>query len=296
MGFGRSANTKLTPATQENRDNIFLDIKRGIRAFRLPHGSEEVKIKRHWLALNPDGTWEPKFIYNPNDKRRSVPITVARWNADSGRWDGDERNWRNNPIDKWVAAQGEDGVDTDKMYAQELFYLNVLDLTPVRVTEDGVIHYPDEGMKYSAAAANGKKSVSGTIKILSGSSGDPNGKSLYANLIRLAKSALNDEGEPIDIYDFEIRLVTTGQGKETNRSFNMGAVRPMPAEYKSLQVFDFSNWPQIWPNEAISSLMEGQDYAEVLTEYGIKLYPELTKSKAQARSVSSDEDVDGLFE
>lgn len=289
MGFGRSANTKLTQTAQENRESIFLDIKRGIRTFRLPQGAEEVKVKRHWLALNTDGTWEPKFIYNPNDKRRSIPITVARWNADMGRWDGAERNWRRNPIDEWVTSQGEGGVDTDKMYAQELFYLNVLDLTPVRVTDDGTIHYPDEGMKYPAAAVNGKKVVSGTMKILTGSSGDPNGKSLYANLVRLAKSALNDDGDPIDIYDFEIRLVTTGQGKDTNRSFNMGAVRPMPKDYKSVPMYDFSSWPQIWPSDAISSLMQGQDYTEVLNEYGLKLYPELLKAPAQA--VNSKENL-----
>jgi hypothetical protein len=229
-------------------------------------------------------------LYNPNDKRRAIPITVARWNAEQGRWDGDQRNWRRNPIDDWVQSQGGDGVDIDKMYAQELFYLNVLDLTPVRITDDGVVHYPDEGMKYPAAAANGKRSVSGTMKILTGSSGDPSGKSMYANLVRLAKSALNDDGDPIDIYDFEIRLVTTGQGKETNRSFNMGAVRPIPKEYKSMPMFDFSNWPQIWPNDAISSLMEGQDYSEVLTEYNIKLYPEPMKVEP------SKESNENLFE
>lgn len=292
MSFGRSANTKATQVTQENRDNIFLDIKRGIRTFRLPYGSEEVKIKRHWLALNTDGTWEPKFTYNPNDKRRSIPITVARWNADDGVWEGSNRNWRRNPIDEWVTAQGENGMDTDKMYAQELFYLNVIDLTPVRITDDGTVHYPDESMKYPQVAANGRKSVSGTVKILSGSSGDPNGKSMYANLIRLAKSALNDDGDPIDIYDFEIRLVTTGAGKETNRSFNMGAVRSIPKEYQNLQIYNFKNWPQIWPNAAIQSLMEGADYVDVLNEYRISLYPQLVDApRKQVVTVAEDEEL-----
>lgn len=290
MGFGRSANTKVTQVNQENRESMFLDIKRGIRTFRLPVGSEEVKVKRHWLALNPDGTWEPKFVYNPNDKRRSVPITVARWNADEGAWEGSTRNWRRNPIDEWVSAQGENGVDTDKMYAQELFYLNVIDLTPVRIADDGTVYYPDESMKYPQAAATARKSVAGSMKILSGSSGDPNGKSMYANLIRLAKSALNDDGERIDVYDFEIRLVTTGQGKETNRSFNMGAVRPVPKEYKSLPMYNLKNWPQVWPNEAIKSLMDGTDYLDVVNEYRINLYPQVMEVSQPSRTGGDPEE------
>lgn len=288
MGFGRSAHTKLTPQNQENREQMFLDISRGIRTFRLPKGSEEVKVKRHWLALNPDGTWEPKFGYNPNDKRRSVPVTVARWNPENNRWEGAERNWRNNQVDKWVGTL--EGVDTDKMYASELFYLNVLDLSQVRITDDGTVYYPDETMKFPAVAANGRKAVAGNIKLLSGSSGDPDGKSLYANLIRLAKSALNDEGEPIDIYDFEIRLVTTGQGKETNRSFNMGAVRPMPKEYESIPMYDLSNWPPVWPNEAIADLMGGADYAETISQYNINLYPPVV-GKDTKPSSSQEEDL-----
>lgn len=290
MSFGRSANTKTASSNNaENRsESIFLDTKRGIRTFRIPHGTEEVKIKRHWLSLNPDGTWEPKFVYNANDKRRSIPVTVARWNADAGRWEGAERNWRSNPVDKWVATL--DGVDVSKMYAQEIFYLNVLDLTPVRKGADGTVFYPDENMKYVPEAASLPKAVAGDIKLLSGSSSEPTGKSLYANLIRLAKSALNDEGDPISIYDFEIRLVTTGMGKETNRSFNMGTIRPMPNEYKGLKVYDLAKWPQVWPNEAIADLMQGADYAETVTRYNIGLVPDLVEHVTGAQA-SDDEEL-----
>lgn len=290
MGFGRSANTKTANSgNSENRgESIFLDTKRGIRTFRIPSGTEEVKIKRHWLSLNPDGTWEPKFVYNATDKRRSIPVTVARWNADSNRWEGAERNWRLNPVDKWVATL--DGVDVSKMYAQEIFYLNVLDLTSVRKGADGTIFYPDENMKYPAEAASLPKAIAGEVKLLSGSSSEPTGKSLYANLIRLAKSALNDEGDSISIYDFEIRLVTTGMGKETNRSFNMGTIRPMPSEYKSLKVYDLVKWPQVWPNEAIADLMQGADYVETITRYNINLIPASVESNTSAQP-SSDEEL-----
>ena len=290
MGFGRSANTKSTaPTNSDTRsDSIFLDTKQGIRTFRIPVGTEEVKIKRHWLCLNSDGTWEPKFVYNPNDKRRSIPVTVAKWNADSGKWEGSDRNWRNNPVDRWVAALDSSDTDISKMYAQEIFYLNVIDLTPVRKSPDGKVFYPDESMKYATEAATFPKVIAGDVKLLSGSSSDPGGKSLYANLIRLSKSALNDEGDPISIYDFEIRLVTTGQGKNTNRSFNMGAVRGMPKEYSSLKVFDFSSWPSVWSNDAIQELMEGSDYLAVVEKYGIELTPKLVDVVKPVKSSGED--------
>lgn len=287
MGFGRSAVTKVaTNAPEERREQIIWDMKRGIKVFRLPVGSEEVKIKRHWLSQNPDGTWEPRFGYNPLDKRRSVPITVARWDPVVNRWVGSVPNWRANPIDRLINAL--DKADQDGKYAQEVFYLNVLDLTPVRIESDGTIHYPDDKMKYPEASGSSERRVLGKMRILAGSSGDPDGKSLYANLIRLAKSALNDDGEPLSIYDYEIRLVTTGQGKETNRSFNMGAVRDTPAEYASIPMYDFSTWPCIWPNDAVEELMAGGEYPEVVDKYNIKLYPDVVGVAAVAEEESEE--------
>lgn len=270
--FGRSANTKKNTdsADKNTAGNIFLNTKNGIRVFRVPHGQEEIRVKRHWLALNDDGSYEPKFGYSEGDKRRAVPVIVAVWNPDEDRWVGDSKNWRNNPIDRWVA--GLDEADREKKYAQDVFFLNVLDLTKIIVGEDGTECYPDENMKY---AAKGTPKVNGVIKILTGSSGEPDGKSLYAHLLRTAKSALDDDGEVISIYGYELRLVTSGKGKDTNRGFNMGAVRPMPKEYENLPVYDLAAMCKPWPNDAIQALMDGADYNEVVKQYGIVLYPPL---------------------
>lgn len=288
MSFGRSALTKSASTSEERRENVILELKRGIRVLRLPAGSEEVKIKRHWMSQNDDGTWEPRFGYNPADKRRSVPVTVARWNPDTGRWEGDNSNWRNNPIDRWISTLSEE--DRRTKYAAEFFYLNVIDLTPVRVDTDGEIHYPDETMKYPTAPATAKKSVVGKMRILSGSSGDPAGKSMYANLTRLAKGALNDEGEVVSIYDYDIRLMMTGQGRDSVKSFNMGAIRPLAEEYASLPKFDFSTWPPIWPNAAIEELMNGAEYADIISKYNIKIYPDLETVAAGAAATDDGED------
>jgi hypothetical protein len=267
---------------------VILEVKRGIRVLRLPQGSEEVKIKRHWMSQNEDGTWEPRFGYNPMDKRRSVPVTVARWNPDTSRWEGDNANWRQNPIDRWIATLSEE--DRRTKYAQELFYLNVIDLTPVRIDTDGEIHYPDDTMKYPTAPATAKKGVVGKMRILSGSSGDPNGKSMYANLTRLAKGALDEDGESLSIYDYDIRLMVTGQGRDSVKSFNMGAVRPLAEEYAGLPKFDFRTWPPIWPNAAIEELMNGGDYSSVIDTYNLKVYPDLEGASAAVSSGNEEEE------
>lgn len=294
MSFGRSAVTKSSAVSEERRENVILELKPGIRVFRLPQGSEEVKIKRHWLSQTEDGTWEPRFGYNPADKRRSVPVTVARWNPDTSRWEGDNSNWRNNPIDRWIATLSEE--DRRTKYAQELFYLNVVDLTPVRIDTDGEVHYPDETMKYPTAPATAKKAVLGKMRILSGSSGDPTGKSMYANLARLAKGALNDDGEPLSIYDYEIRLMSSGRGRDSVKSFNMGAVRPLAEEYAKLPKFDFKTWPPIWPNAAIEELMNGAEYTDIITKYNLKIYPDLeTVTAAAVGGNDNDGEDEELF-
>jgi hypothetical protein len=289
MAFGSSAKTKNTDTTMnENRENPFLDVRNGIRIFQLPAGTEEVRVKRHWVALNDNGTCEPKFGFNPNDKRKAFPVVVAYFSAASEKWIGaTSSNWRNNPIDNWVKTL--EAEEQKGKYAQEIFHLSVVDLTQVMVGSDGTICYPNETMKYLNAPKDAKKIVSGKPRILTGSAGDPSGKSLYANLIRLANTALNDEGEPLSIYDYQIRLVITGSGKETNRNFNMGKVAPLAEEYASLPVYDVMSMCRPWPNEAIQALLDGETtYADALKEYSIVTYPALVPN---VQSVDESEEL-----
>ncbi len=261
-----------------------MDTKQGMRVFRLPHGSEEVRVKRYWLSQNPDGKWEPKFGGpNPNDKRRSIPVIVARLEFDEvrgeARWTGSEKNWRSNPVDRWI--QTLEGVDTKQFYAKEEFFLNVIDLTPTRQGPDGTVYYPGERGRYPAEAANFPAFVAGDIKLLSGSSGDPSGKSMLANLMRLANNALNDDGESVDIYNYEIRLIAEGLQKNKTYTFNMGAIRPLSPEYKSLKMYDLTKkWPKVWPNAAIEELMNGAAYLDTVEKFNIKLMPDLTEESS----------------
>jgi hypothetical protein len=286
MGFGNSANTKKNTEMNENRENPFLDTKNGIRIFRLPTGSEEIRVKRYWLAQNDDGKYEPKFGYNPNDKRKAFPVIVAYYSAHNEKWIGHTANWRANPLDAFV--KGLDTEDQKGKYAQEVFFLNVLDLTPVYVDSEGNVFYPNDTMKYPSAPKTAKKQISGKVRILSGSAGDPDGKSLYANLLRMAKMTMSDEGEIIPIYDYEIRLITSGSGKDTNRNFSMGKIAPMPVEYATVPVYDLTSMVRPWPNEALESLLEGRmTYPEALKEYEIVTYPKLLEP--------ATEDEENLF-
>ncbi len=73
----------------------------------------------------------------------------------------------------------------------------------------------------------------------------------------------------------------------------MGAIRPMPADYKGMKVFNLAKWPQIWPNDAITELMEGGDYADVVSKYNITLVPELMDN--ELTPASSGEEDEELF-
>lgn len=278
MAFGSSAQTKAPTTAQTDRptENVFFDTKTGIRIFQLPFGSEEIKIKRHWLALEGD-TWTPKFGYSPSDKRRAIPITVAVWDSESGKWVGDGAYWRKNPIDQYVAALEES--DRQGKYAQERFFLNVLDLTPVKIDSEGNVFWPDGRMQYTGISADAPRMPVGKIRILEGSSSDPEGKSMYANLFRTMSGALSEDGEVLNPTEFQIKLITSGAGKSTVRDCQMHTVKPIDAQYASLPLYDLKSWLKPWPNTAIEELMSGADYGETVKKYSIKLYPDLAGEK-----------------
>ena len=286
MGFGSSAKKPKTQGQSTNTSTThFMNIKRGIRTFRILPNTDEIRIKQHWLALEGSGQWVPSFGYNRADKRDKRPITVAvfdPFDGEYGTWNGDSDNWYNNPINKWVDDADVDDETREKMYAKELFYLNVLNRTLVK-TDGDVIHYPDPSNKYPSGTDSIVPKSLNRVEVMQGSSGkvrDPKtgdlvGKHLYAGLVGTIEG---DEIDPVsgqrltpDMYD--IRLKTTGIDKETERNFSITANRDV-INWNTYKAYDLKSWVKPWPDAAIQDLLDGAKYLEVVKTYNIMLFPE----------------------
>lgn len=279
MAFG-SAAKKSNPAKKDFKptENIFLDTKRGTRLFRV--FGDEIRYKVIWVAKEPDGTWIPKFGYNPSDRREARPITVSVFNPISDEWDG---NAYDNPLMQWVNDNfSEDERDEMKAYPKEQFYVNVMDRTPVKLDGD-VVYYPDPKNQFPENLKGIPAKVLNTIKILQGSSGkvrDENGdivgKHLYANLLRAVESGeVNpDTGNLLMPHEYDLRLVTTGQKTETERKITVTANREI-LDLSQAKVYDLYSWMKPYPTEFMREILLGADFNECLKNYKIKLYPDL---------------------
>ena len=91
--FGQAAKAQKPTNQSDGKSakEMFLDTKRGIRIFRIC--GPEVRVKQFWLARNPDNTWVPRFGFNPNDKRISIPVTVGVFDPTRG----EDGSWAGNP-------------------------------------------------------------------------------------------------------------------------------------------------------------------------------------------------------
>lgn len=279
MAFGDSAK-KNASAKKEFKptENVFLDIKRGTRIFRVL--GDELRYKVIWVAKESDGTWIPKFGYNPSDRREARPITVSVYNHSTDEWDGDAYN---NPLMQWVNDNFDEDAQKDgKMYPKEQFYVNVMDRTPVKIDAE-TVYYPDPKNQFPENLKGIPAKVLNAIKILQGSSGkvrdedgDVVGKHLYADLLRVVEGGeVNpDTGNLLMPHEYDIRLVTTGTGKETERKFSITANREV-LDLSEVKIYDLRGWLKPYPTEFMREILLGADFNESLKNYKIKLYPDL---------------------
>lgn len=277
MAFGSAAKKSVSAKKDfKPTDNIFMDIKRGTRLFRVL--GDEIRYKVIWVAKESDGTWVPKFGYNPADRREARPIVVSVFNPATDEWVG---NAYDNPLMQWI----EDNFSEDEqegMYAKEQFYVNVLDRTPAKLDGD-VIYYPDPKNQFPENLKGIPAKVLNTVKILQGSSGkvrDENGdivgKHLYANLLRAVESGeVNpDTGNLLMPHEYDLRLVTTGQKTETERKITITANREV-LDLSQVKVYDLYSWLKPYPVEFMEEVLSGADWNETVKRYNIKLYPDL---------------------
>ena len=277
MPFGASAKTKKPKSATSNTESAksktqWFNLQPGIRVFRLPEGSQEVKIKRYWLAQDADTKrWIPSFGYNPADKRLRRPVTVARHDPIEDAWIGDHANWYDNPVNAWIDSLPED--ERKGMFPQERFYLNVIDLTNVKIAPDGKVYYPNARYEYPDAPKDSTRRKHGIMTIFDGTSGDSGSDTLYGKLHRAIVHAVNEDMEPLQPHEFELRAIITQEQKRLY-DISIGAISDLDPEYAALDMYELESWTKPWPNDALYDLLEyGKEYMDVVQEYDISLYP-----------------------
>lgn len=166
--------------------------------------------------------------------------------------------------------------------------LNVYDMTPV-IHYEGNVYYPDNSkpVKYAVQAGigNGKlvNPVDGeaaplnAVRILEISTGEPGGKHTFQQLADLANTVEDTDGLIRRLPEFDLKIMTTGEGIGTVYSIrNTANFKPLSDEVIMLPRYNLREWLKPWPDEMITRLLAEEDYNELVEEYGITLFPSLS--------------------
>lgn len=251
MAFGSTLQQKKP--IRANTANMFLPLTEGTRDVRIL--GAEVQSRVLW--------------YNKK------PVRIARLVGDSWRGHADE-SWYECPMNEWVKTL--DDAEQKRAYAKIRFMVNVFDRTPV-ITEDGVTYWPNKNGKYFKKAEKGLIEITGTpephnkVMVIDQSGGAEGGKHFLQSLITAAEQLMSMKtGKSISIHEGDLRIVTKGEGIETNRSVYAG-FNQEPLEVT--EMYDLESFTVVWPHAAQRALLEGGDYNTIMSEFNIPMYPSL---------------------
>lgn len=223
----------------------------------------------------------------------------------------DPDNW-NNPLRKFIDEQG---YDKDSMEAKSIklqFAANVYDMSPVIVTEDGKYFYANSKGKFVVLAGwpNGQIVTDkeqlpsegveaqpvNKISIIEGSYGKPGGKHFFEEF-RILDGTEDTNEIPRFLSEFDIKITVSGAGKETRRQARATAKFSDPdPKVAMLPRYDLEAWTKPWPDEMLERLLwDEEDLNELVEEYNITLFPQLTMNGAPVADEENPEDQEELF-
>jgi hypothetical protein len=226
----------------------------------------------------------------------------------NNRWD--------NPLWKHIQANFKKG-DIEWGAIKQVFAANVFDMSQVVQNAKGWYFYDSTGKgKYdlSAYGANGKIVTKdedlpesdaeafplNKVRIIEASYGPITGKSLFAAISGLHLETEDSEGLARSLTEFPIKLKTSGKGIDTTRAVNaIPTFGDLPLEVAQLPRYDLSTWLKPWPNEMIQSLLDGEDFNEMVEHYSVQMYPTIANTgdtqKLDTDVVDTDKDTE-LFD
>lgn len=276
MAFGSTMKAEnQTSGDVQKTDWQWLNLKSGVRIFRiLPEVDASGK-----MVVDSSGRG------NPVDE---ISWYEGWWEVNVGGNAGKRRiilgNRFDNPLWKHIQANFEKGSMEYKTVKQK-FGINVYDRSLVILNDEGVAVYPDERGAYTILATgkvlpqavDGTPSPHNKILILEGSAGQIGGKHLLQQFVELAGNIENPETmETARLHELDIRLKTTGKDIKTVRNlFPSSNFKPLDPQIIAQPRWNIKDWAKPWPDEMIVRLIDGEDFNELVTEYGIKLFPDL---------------------
>lgn len=245
MPFGHSTEKSTERQnTGPRQESPFLKLAPGERVIRILD-DEECAFWQYWLKVNVGGKQQGRSIIVGYD----------------------------NPIKQRMEALGKDHPDFQK--PSKRIRINVLDRTPVKFTSDNIAVYADENGNFPSATPEGEVLTDrpvlphNRVRIMEF------GLDFMKRLGMLHNRQMNRQTfKKMVIQDFDIQIVTEKTGdrdRDVTRSpYPHLDQDPLPAALASLQRYDIATISRPLPNEAIELLLEGQDYREVLTQFGFQ--------------------------
>lgn len=174
----------------------------------------------------------------------------------------------NNPIKDFMDSIGEE--DPRYRRPSRRFAINVLDKTLVKIKTDGTVVYADERGNFPTDAD------------LSGIAPAPHDQVKIVNFgptLMDQLKTLNDRArsrstyEPITIQQFDVRIISSGRGRDKKTMAMQDADYALPQVLLDLPRYDLNKIYAPLPNEALQRILNGDDYNEIIKELYSSEFP-----------------------
>lgn len=242
MSFGSSTQKQSRGYGERQQfEPVYLKLAEGERLVRILD-EEETSYWRYWIPVNVGG------------KRQGRSIVIG--------------SMKESPIAQYMASLGEDHPEFRKI--QKRMLLNVLDRTLVKKDSNGLETYADARNNFPATSNSGEN-ISNVVP-------EPNNRVLVVEFgpdlmdkLAMLHLRIRDQKtfEPLPIWRFDVTIISTGQGKEVNRTvFPDTNQEPLPDELASLPKYDLKQLVRPAPYEFQQRLLDGEDYIDLIKEIG----------------------------
>jgi hypothetical protein len=293
-------------------ESAFMPIGSGRRTFRIlplvQDGQVVLTPRLSPTSGQPlrEGNKKTGAILTAQEPEAEVAFAFAWWEVMKG---GEKKPARfifayddyMNPLRKFIWENfGKDSKEAKTTF-KTAFAINVYDKSPVFIAPDGKIWYQSESGKFDLLAYGDKGRVItdkdqlpevpsdyepqplNRVRILEGSYGKPGGKHLFQQLIINATEVEDNDGMLRRLPEFTLRLSTTTGASYTDTSRmirNLTDFSPVSDEIALLPRYDLKSWLTPWPEAAVESLIDGEDFNDVVEEYKLQMFPQLNVTEA----------------
>lgn len=289
MAFGRTLKAGKS-TTGESTNQAFtwqwMSIGNGHRKFRILPEVENGELVKYPATDSVGKVIKNKFVYSTEAEVRWLEVwynVMIEGEQKRARIILDWQDPWGNPLWKYVAKNFEKGSKERKVFKQR-FGVNVIDMTPVLFDDKGGVIYSDiNGVFNLNAKSKRTEVVTGDptplmqVRILEGSAGDEGGNHLLQQIKDEVETLEDNDGNRREAYEVTLLMKTTGEEIKTKRSVRASSdFTPLDNKYFLLPRYNIAEWAKPYPNEMLERILDGEDYVELVEEYKIVQFPQLS--------------------